>query len=76
LTDGFLAALGRSPSVNRSATGRWSFLKFLPEAASTSGSATGGGIGVMQPAPLGHDLKSTNIVLGFRPPVVHNQQPE
>jgi hypothetical protein len=42
LTHGFMAALGRSPSVNRSATGRWSFLKFLPEAASTSCSATGG----------------------------------
>ncbi len=41
LTHGFMAALGRSPSVNRSATDRWSFLKFLPEAASTSCSATG-----------------------------------
>jgi hypothetical protein len=41
-THGFMAALGRSPSVNRSATGRWSFLKFLPEAASTSCSATDG----------------------------------
>ncbi len=36
----------------------------------------GGGIGVMQPSPLGHDLESTNIALGFRRPILHNQRPE
>jgi hypothetical protein len=35
-----------------------------------------GGIEVMQPSPLGHDLESTNIALGFRRPILHNQRPE
>jgi len=35
-----------------------------------------GGVGVMQPLPLGHVLELTNIALGFGRPVLHNWRPE